>query len=253
MPGEPVVEAVGLSVRIGEFPVLTDIDLTIRKGEKIVLIGPSGSGKTSLLRVCAGLLSDRNGHFGLFGSTPATPAQWSKARRRMAMIFQNFNLYSMRTALDNITFAARHLRLGSESELNERGRELLGLVGCDGLADKYPFEMSGGQQQRVAIARALIGDPELLLLDEPTASLDPETIAGILDLLTQVAEGRFSGRPMTVLCATHEMGFARRIADRVFFMEKGFVVAAGTSQQMFGGGVSDRFLEFVGAMAHQRP
>ena len=171
----------------------------------------------------------------------------------MAMIFQSFNLYSMRTALDNITFAARELRLGSEAELNERGRDLLELVGCHGLADRYPFEMSGGQQQRIAIARALIGDPELLLLDEPTASLDPETIAGILDLLTQVAEGRFSGRPMTVLCATHEMGFARRIADRVLFMEKGYVVASGTSRQMFGGGVSDRFLEFVGAMAHQRP
>ncbi|MCR9122764.1 MAG: ATP-binding cassette domain-containing protein [Phyllobacteriaceae bacterium] len=252
MPGEPVVAASGLSVRIGEFPVLTDIDLTIRKGEKIVLIGPSGSGKTSLLRVCAGLLSDRSGHFGLFGSTPATPGQWSMARRRMAMIFQNFNLYSMRTALDNVTFAARELRLGTASELNARGRELLELVGCGALADKYPFEMSGGQQQRVAIARALIGDPELLLLDEPTASLDPETIAGMLDLLTQVAEGRFSGRAMTVLCATHEMGFARRIADRVFFMEKGFVVASGTSEQMFGGGVSDRFAEFVGAMAHQQ-
>ncbi|MBO6554368.1 MAG: amino acid ABC transporter ATP-binding protein [Roseitalea sp.] len=253
MPGEPVVEAAGLNVRIGDFPVLTDIDLTIRKGEKIVLIGPSGSGKTSLLRVCAGLLSDRSGRFELFGSVPATPGQWSKARRRMAMIFQSFNLYSMRTALDNITFAARELRLGSEAELNERGRDLLELVGCHGLADRYPFEMSGGQQQRIAIARALIGDPELLLLDEPTASLDPETIAGILDLLTQVAEGRFSGRPMTVLCATHEMGFARRIADRVLFMEKGYVVASGTSRQMFGGGVSDRFLEFVGAMAHQRP
>lgn len=253
MPGEPVVEATGLSVRIGDFPVLTDVDLTIRKGEKIVLIGPSGSGKTSLLRVCAGLLSDRSGHFGLFGSTPATPAQWSTARRRMAMIFQNFNLYSMRTALDNVTFAARELRLGSENELNKRGRDLLESVGCGGLADRYPFEMSGGQQQRVAIARALIGDPELLLLDEPTAALDPETIAGMLDLLTHVAEGRFSGRPMTVLCATHEMGFARRIADRVFFMEKGFVVASGTGQQMFGGEVSDRFLEFVGAMAHQQP
>lgn len=174
MPGEPVVEAAGLNVRIGDFPVLTDIDLTIRKGEKIVLIGPSGSGKTSLLRVCAGLLSDRSGRFELFGSVPATPGQWSKARRRMAMIFQSFNLYSMRTALDNITFAARELRLGSEAELNERGRDLLELVGCHGLADRYPFEMSGGQQQRIAIARALIGDPELLLLDEPTASLDPE-------------------------------------------------------------------------------
>lgn len=250
MSVEPIVEARGLSVRIGDFTVLSDIDLTVAKGEKIVLIGPSGSGKTSLLRVCAGLLTSLDGVFELFGSTPKNQREWSLARRRMAMIFQNFNLYSMRTALDNITFAARELRLGSRQELNERGRELLALVGCDGLADRYPFEVSGGQQQRIAIARALIGDPDLLLLDEPTAALDPETIAGILELLSDVAEGKVSGRPMTLLCATHEMGFAKRIADRILFMEEGRIVVSGTGEEMFGGKVSARLSAFIGAMSH---
>ncbi|MEM7566445.1 MAG: ATP-binding cassette domain-containing protein [Pseudomonadota bacterium] len=242
-----VVRLEGLEASIGAHPILRGIDMTVAPGERIVLMGPSGSGKTSLLRAVIGLLPARGG-LTVFGESPRTPRDWQRCRRRAAMIFQAFHLYEMRTALENVLYAERILRPASESALRERGQSLLDRVGCGELADRYPFEMSGGQKQRVAIARALMSEPDLLLLDEPTAALDPETISGVLDLLAQIAEEAPAGRPMSVLCATHEVGFARHFADRVVFMEAGLVVTQGPVGEMFGEDAHPRLRAFLTAM-----
>lgn len=237
----------GLSASIEGHPVLRDIDLAVAPGERIVLMGPSGSGKTSLLRAVIGLVPSEGG-LTILGETPRGRGGWQRCRRRSAMIFQAFHLYEMRTALENVLYAERVLSPAPEQELRDRGRALLDRVGCGALADRHPFEMSGGQKQRVAIARALMSGPELLLLDEPTASLDPETVSGILALLQEIAEEAPAGRPMTVLCATHEVGFARRFADRVVFMEAGAVLAQGPAERMFGEDTHPRLRTFLSAM-----
>lgn len=225
----PVIELRGLCVRLGEFNALRDIDLTIAEGERVVLIGPSGSGKTTLVRALAGLAPITSGRYSAFGQEISTARDWRAFRQRMAMIFQGFNLWDMRTVMGNVTFAESRLRGVACKTLREEALDLLESVGCAQLADRYPFQISGGQKQRVAIARALIGRPDLMLLDEPTASLDPENVRGILSLLNGIAT---EGRNMTMICVSHEIGFARHLADRIVFLRDGEICETGPADKL---------------------
>lgn len=248
MDEDTIVRLASVSARIGDFQVLKDLDLELIIGEKVVLIGPSGSGKTSLIRLVAGLLGHSQGDLELFGSKMKSRRGWTAARRRSAMIFQDFNLYEMRTVRDNVTFAERQLSDRPGRELDRDALALLKLVGCQDLAERFPFQISGGQKQRVAIARALISDPELLLLDEPTASLDPESVNGVLSLLLEIAKRGTAKGPMTAICATHEIGFARRFADRVIFMKAGRIVEAGTPDEILTNPKTEELSAFINAL-----
>lgn len=227
---EPAIEIADLSVRLGDFNVLRGVDLTIQHGERVVIIGPSGSGKTSLVRALAGVVPIASGQYRAFGQNIVDHRDWRVLRRRMGMIFQNFNLWEMRTVLDNVTLAEARLRGVSRKSLADEALETLRSVNCGELANRYPFQISGGQKQRVAIARALIGSPDLMLLDEPTASLDPESVRGIIDLLLGIAN---KGTEMTMVCVSHELGFARRLADRLVFMMNGEICETGPAEQLF--------------------
>ncbi|MEM1049202.1 MAG: amino acid ABC transporter ATP-binding protein [Pseudomonadota bacterium] len=251
MNGETVLETVGLSATIGGHPVLRKIDLRVRRGEKIVLIGPSGSGKSSLLRAIAGLLPADAGQIRLFGTTLSGSGQaLQEARRRLGFIFQDFNLYAMKTVLENITLAPITVDRVGPAEARSQALDMLARVGCDGLAERYPNALSGGQRQRVAIARALVMNPEILLIDEPTASLDPELVRDALDLLLDVASTGNAAGPMTVLCATHELAFARRLADRVLFLEDGGLVAEGAPDLLLDAPPTERLRRFLDRMGH---
>lgn len=227
--GPPAIELTDLSVRLGDHDALRDINLSIEPGERVVLIGPSGSGKTTLVRTIAGLVPLQRGRFSALGQEIRTTADLRAFRRRMAMIFQTFNLWEMRTVLDNVTLAQARLRRVPARSLRDEALDVLQTVGCRDLAQRYPFQLSGGQKQRVAIARALIGRPRILLMDEPTAALDPESIRGVLDLLTGIAA---SARETTILCVTHEIGFARHLADRIVFMRDGRIWETGPGPQL---------------------
>lgn len=222
----------GVSAHIGKHAIVTDVTADFKAGERVVLIGPSGSGKTSLIRIAAGLLPISKGEIIAFGQPLLERRSWRQHQRKSAMLFQAFNLYEMHTVLSNVTWAEARLRNIRQSSLNEEALTLLDSVGCAALADRYPFQLSGGQKQRVAFARALIGRPRLLLLDEPTASLDPEAVGGVLELLLRVAQDGIDGQAVTILCATHEIGFARSFADRVLFVQSGRVAQDGAAGDM---------------------
>lgn len=231
----------GLVKRYGEREVLDGVDLDVAEHEVVVLIGASGSGKSTLLK-CVDLLEEiDDGQILLDGRDISDPRiDAGAARRQMGMVFQSFNLFPHMTVLHNVTLAPRVVFGRNRSEADERGRELLARVGLAEKAETYPDKLSGGQQQRVAIARALAYDPRLLLLDEITSALDPELVGEVLDLVRELAE---SGR--TIVMATHEMGFARQVADTVCFLADGKIVESGNAEQVLGDPQNERTRQFL--------
>jgi glutamate transport system ATP-binding protein len=225
----------------GAHQVLHDIDLEVRSGEVVVLLGASGSGKSTLIRCVNRLETPDSGEISLDGvPVPVEGRELARMRSQVGMVFQSFNLFGHRTALQNITMAPVRVKGVPQARAEERGRELLDRVGLAGKADAYPSQLSGGQQQRVAIARALAMEPRLLLFDEPTSALDPEMIKEVLDVMAELAaEG------MTMLVVTHEMGFARRAADRVVFLDAGRVVETAPPEEFFASPRTERARDFL--------
>ena len=225
----PVIEAVGVRKRFGDHDVLRGIDLAVDAHEVVVLIGASGSGKSTLLRTMNLIERVADGQILLSGTDITDPRIDADAiRARIGVVFQHFNLFPHLTVLDNVTLAARRVHRLPKAEAARRGRELLTALGLGDKADSYPDRLSGGQQQRVAIVRAILTDPELLLLDEITSALDPQLVGEVLDLVREL-----KGRGTTILMATHEMSFAREVADRVVFLKDGVLVEQGPPAQIF--------------------
>jgi polar amino acid transport system ATP-binding protein len=219
---------------------LNDVSLDVHKGEVVTVIGPSGSGKSTLLR-CLNRLESFDAGSIVVDTIPLDSAQnINKVRAEIGMVFQSFNLFPDRTALDNICLAQRVVRKRSRREAVEIGRELLGKVGIPEKADSYPSQLSGGQQQRVAIARALAMRPKVMLFDEPTSALDPEMIKEVLDVMLDLARDG-----MTMVVVSHEMGFARAAANRTIFMDQGEIVEQGTPVELFANPSSDRMKLFM--------
>jgi len=236
-----VLSVRGLVKSYGERTVLTGVDLDVAEHEVVVLIGASGSGKSTLLK-CVDLLEDiDDGQIFLDGSDISDPrVDADAARRSMGMVFQAFNLFPHMKVLDNVTLAPRVVHRRDRRDAEERGRELLARVGLADKADAYPDKLSGGQQQRVAIARALAYDPRLLLLDEITSALDPELVGEVLDLVGELAA---SGR--TIVMATHEMGFARQVANTVCFLDGGTIIESGSGEQVLTDPQHERTQQFL--------
>lgn len=227
--GEYMVECRNVNKWFGEFHVLKDINLSVREREVVVIIGPSGSGKSTLIRCINRLEEHQEGDIVVDGITLSNDSRNINAiRRETGMVFQQFNLFPHLTVMQNITLAQRYVRRRPRREAEEMAMKLLNRVGIPEQAHKYPGQLSGGQQQRVAIARALAMEPKIMLFDEPTSALDPEMIKEVLDVMKELAS---SG--MTMLVVTHEMGFAREVADRVIFMDAGRVVEIGTPEHFF--------------------
>ncbi len=225
----PVIEVRGVTKSYGEMPVLRGIDLAVREHEAVALIGASGSGKSTLLR-CIDLLDEiDDGDVLIDGEVVTDPSvQPHGVRKRLGMVFQAFNLFPHLTVLDNVTLAPRRAHGVSKAQAEERARELLARFGLAGREEAYPDRLSGGQQQRGALARALAPSPRALLLDEVTSALDPELVGEVLEAVRELkAEG------ITMLLATHEMGFAREVADEVCFLHEGLIVERGVPEQIF--------------------
>ena len=224
-----MISVKNLQMSFGNLHVLRGVDQEIVKGEKLVLIGPSGSGKTTFLR-CLNLLEEPTGGQIIFEGTDITDPKCdiNKIRQRMGMVFQQFNLFPHLSVLHNITLAPTKLGLMTKPEAEEKAMSLLERVGLQDKAKNFPRQLSGGQQQRIAIVRALAMNPDVLLFDEPTSALDPEMVGEVLDVMTQLAE-----EGMTMVVVTHEMGFARSVADHVIFMDGGYIVEEGTPAQIF--------------------
>lgn len=241
MTDTTVLSIRGLVKTYGERTVLAGVDLDVAEHKVVVLIGASGSGKSTLLR-CVDLLEDiDDGQIFLDGDDISDPrVDADNARRAMGMVFQSFNLFPHMTVLDNVTLASRVVHGRNRREAEDRGRELIGRVGLADKADAYPDKLSGGQQQRVAIARALAHDPRLLLLDEITSALDPELVGEVLDLVGELAA---SGR--TIVMATHEIGFARQVADVVCFLDAGRILESGSPEQVLGAPQQERTRQFL--------
>lgn len=227
--GDYVIECRGVNKWYGDFHVLKDIDIKVREREVVVVIGPSGSGKSTLIRCINRLEEHQEGDIIVDGITLTNDiGNIAEIRREVGMVFQQFNLFPHLTVMENITLAQRYVRRRPRKEAEERALQLLERVGIPEQARKYPGQLSGGQQQRVAIARALAMNPKIMLFDEPTSALDPEMIKEVLDVMKELAR---SG--MTMMVVTHEMGFAREVADRVIFMDSGRVVEIGTPEHFF--------------------
>ncbi|MFP5218480.1 MAG: amino acid ABC transporter ATP-binding protein [Actinomycetes bacterium] len=231
----------GVNKHFGPLHVLKDIDLEVGRGEVVVVIGPSGSGKSTLCRAINRLEPIDEGEIRIDGKPlPLEGKELARLRAEVGMVFQSFNLFAHKTVLQNVTLGPVKVRGIGKKEAEQRGRELLDRVGIGNQADKYPAQLSGGQQQRVAIARALAMDPKVMLFDEPTSALDPEMINEVLDVMTSLAE---SG--MTMIVVTHEMGFARRAANRVVFMDDGAIVEEAEPERFFSHPESDRAKDFL--------
>ncbi len=227
--GEPLVRLAGVNKWFGDLHVLQDIDLTIDRGEVVVVIGPSGSGKSTLCRTINRLESIESGEIAIDGvRLPEEGKELARLRSEVGMVFQSFNLFAHKTVLENVTLGPIKVRKQSKADAEKRARELLDRVGVGHQADKVPAQLSGGQQQRVAIARALAMDPKVMLFDEPTSALDPEMINEVLEVMVGLARGG-----MTMLVVTHEMGFARKAAHRVVFMSDGEIVEDSTPNDFF--------------------
>ncbi len=227
--GEPMIVLEQVQKWFGDFRALTDVDLVVGRQEVVVVIGPSGSGKSTLIRCINRLEAHDRGRIIVDGAELGDDLKVIQAvRRETGMVFQSFNLFPHMTVIDNITLAPRQVRRQSKKEAEAYARELLERVKIPEQAHKYPGQLSGGQQQRVAIARALAMRPKVMLFDEPTSALDPEMVAEVLDAMKELAR---SG--MTMIVVTHEMGFAREVADRVVFMADGEVVEVGTAEHFF--------------------
>jgi glutamate transport system ATP-binding protein len=238
---EPLVVIDHVNKHFGELHVLKDITTTIGKGEVVVVIGPSGSGKSTLCRAINRLETIDDGIITIDGKPlPVEGKQLAQLRADVGMVFQAFNLFAHKTVLENVTLGPMRVRRKSKAEADKRGMELLDRVGVANQAGKLPSQLSGGQQQRVAIARALAMDPKLILFDEPTSALDPEMITEVLDVMVGLAKDG-----MTMVVVTHEMGFARKAADRVLFMADGEIVEEGTPEDFFTKTQSPRAKDFL--------
>ena len=240
--GAPLVVLDHVDKWFGDLHVLQDIELTIHRGEVVVVIGPSGSGKSTLCRTINRLETIDKGSISLDGQPlPAEGKELAKLRAEVGMVFQSFNLFAHKTILENVTLGPMKVRGVKKADAEKRGLELLDRVGIAHQAQKYPAQLSGGQQQRVAIARALAMDPKVMLFDEPTSALDPEMIKEVLDVMVDLAK-----QGMTMVVVTHEMGFARTAGDRVVFMADGAIVEENTPEEFFTNPQSDRAKDFLG-------
>ena len=223
------VENVTKEYNNGEVRALNESSLTVERGEVVAIIGPSGSGKSTLLRCLNMLEVPTSGHIYFDGVDLADKSvDVDLHRRKMGMVFQHFNLFPHKTVLQNITLAPVHLKLKTKAEAEKKGNELLERIGLADKADEYPNMLSGGQKQRIAIVRALAMEPEVMLFDEPTSALDPEMVGEVLDLMRDLAKDG-----MTMVVVTHEMGFAREVADRVIFMDGGSILEENTPNELF--------------------
>ncbi|MBK0004407.1 amino acid ABC transporter ATP-binding protein [Erwinia sp. S38] len=241
-----IVQFHGVNKWYGDYAALRDIELTVRKGEIVVVCGPSGSGKSTLIRCVNGLEKYQQGKLVVNGTDlGVTRAGDDKVRRETGMVFQNFNLFPHLTALENCMLAPQSVLRLAKSASRERAEQFLTKVGLSHKMSHYPSQLSGGQQQRVAIARALCMSPQVLLLDEPTSALDPEMVKEVLDVILSLAE---SG--ITMMCVTHEMDFARKAADRVVFMDQGQIVEINTPDAFFTHPASERARQFIGQISH---
>ncbi|MFD0121813.1 amino acid ABC transporter ATP-binding protein [Streptomyces virginiae] len=241
MAVEPLIELRDVNKHFGALHVLRDINLTVGRGEVVVVIGPSGSGKSTLCRAINRLEPVESGTILIDGEAlPAEGKELARLRAEVGMVFQSFNLFAHKTVLANVSLAQVKVRGRKRGEADRRSRELLERVGLADQAEKFPAQLSGGQQQRVAIARALAMNPKALLFDEPTSALDPEMINEVLEVMRQLArEG------MTMIVVTHEMGFARSAANRVVFMADGQIIEDRTPEQFFTDPESDRAKDFL--------
>ena len=237
----PLVELTHVEKHYGDLHVLKDINLTVRKGEVLVIVGPSGSGKSTMCRTINRLETIDSGDIRIDGKPlPQEGKELASLRAEVGMVFQSFNLFANKTILENVTLAPIKVRHMDKKEAEDLAMDLLGRVGVASQASKMPSQLSGGQQQRVAIARALAMQPKVMLFDEPTSALDPEMVNEVLDVMGELAhEG------MTMLCVTHEMGFARKVADKVVFMADGQILEQSTPDDFFEHPKTDRAKDFL--------
>jgi glutamate transport system ATP-binding protein len=241
MAVEPLIELRDVNKHFGELHVLRDINLTVGRGEVVVVIGPSGSGKSTLCRAINRLETIESGEIVLDGQPlPEEGKPLARLRADVGMVFQAFNLFAHKTVLQNLSLGQVKVRGRKKEDADKRSRELLDRVGVADQADKYPAQLSGGQQQRVAIARALAMEPKAMLFDEPTSALDPEMINEVLEVMKQLARDG-----MTMIVVTHEMGFARSAANRVVFMADGRIVEDRTPDEFFTNPTTDRAKDFL--------
>ncbi|HUL98153.1 MAG TPA: amino acid ABC transporter ATP-binding protein [Mycobacterium sp.] len=238
----PMVSLRGVNKHFGDLHVLKDIDLDVQRGEVVVILGPSGSGKSTLCRTINRLETVDSGTITVDGvALPAEGRALARLRSDVGMVFQSFNLFAHKTVIDNVTLSPIKVRKVSRSQARQEGLALLERVGIADQADKYPAQLSGGQQQRAAIARSLAMHPKVMLFDEPTSALDPEMINEVLGVMTDLA-----GDGMTMLVITHEMGFARRAANKVVFMDGGAIVESAEPATFFESPQSARAKDFLG-------
>ncbi|MEU9116970.1 amino acid ABC transporter ATP-binding protein [Streptomyces sp. NPDC048483] len=243
---DPLVVLDNVNKHFGALHVLQDIDLTIHRGEVVVVIGPSGSGKSTLCRTINRLETVDTGGITIDGKPlPQEGRELARLRADVGMVFQSFNLFAHKTVLENVMLGQIKVRRKDRKAAADKARELLDRVGVGTQADKYPAQLSGGQQQRVAIARALAMDPKVMLFDEPTSALDPEMINEVLEVMQQLARDG-----MTMVVVTHEMGFARSAANRVVFMADGKIIEEAEPNQFFNNPRSDRAKDFLSKILH---
>lgn len=238
---DAMIKVVDLHKSFGDNKVLNGVDIEIHKGEVLVIIGPSGCGKSTFLRCLNMLETPTSGSIYLDGTDVTRPStNINKQRQKMMMVFQHFNLFPHMTILDNLTIAPIKLKNIPKADAQKKAMEILTRVGLGDRASSYPSQLSGGQKQRVAIARALAMDPEVILFDEPTSALDPEMVGEVLEVMKELAR---SG--ITMLCVTHEMGFAREVASKVIFFDNGVIAENGTPQEVFNNPKNPRLKDFL--------
>ncbi len=240
-----MVKVENLCKNFGDFEALKNINLTVREGEKLVIIGPSGSGKSTLIRCINYLEEPTSGKIFIGGQEVTRKNHREMAKKYSAMVFQQFNLYPHLTVMENLTLAPMKLQHVPKKEAEEEAMRCLKRVGLEEKAKVYPNQLSGGQQQRVAIARALCTKQKLLLFDEPTSALDPEMVQEVLNVMVELAKEK-----ITMICVTHEMGFARQVADRVIFVHRGEIIEEGTPEHFFTNPEHERTKEFLSKILH---
>ncbi|WP_292194196.1 amino acid ABC transporter ATP-binding protein [Butyrivibrio sp.] len=242
-----IIELKNVNKHFGDLHVLKDINLSVKKGEVVVIIGPSGSGKSTLCRTVNRLETIDSGEIYIDGELlPGEGKELARVRSEVGMVFQSFNLFAHKSIIDNVTMAPRDVKKISKEQAEKEAMELLKRVGVDSQARKVPAQLSGGQQQRVAIARALAMHPKAMLFDEPTSALDPEMINEVLDAMTELA-----GEGMTMLVVTHEMNFARRVANRIIFMDQGQILEENTPDEFFEHPKTQRARDFLSSIRTQ--
>ena len=241
-----MIHIANVNKHYGSFQVLKDCTTAVSKGEVIVVCGPSGSGKSTLIKCVNGLEPFQSGEIIVNGISVGAPqTNLSKLRAQVGMVFQNFELFPHMSITQNLAIAQVKVLKRSSEEAMDKGLKLLDRVGLKAQADKFPGQLSGGQQQRVAIARALAMDPICMLFDEPTSALDPEMVNEVLDVMTELAK-----EGMTMMCVTHEMGFAKRVANRVIFMDQGAIVEDDSKEEFFANPRSERAQHFLAKILH---